>query len=220
MGKELTDFLKSRKKMNLCMVIANILIFVIMEIQGDTTSVRFMVDHGAMYPPAVLENGEYYRLFTAMFLHFGFEHLAYNMLLLLFAGDMLERQVGAVRYLILYLGGGMAGSLLSYGISLFRREAVVSAGASGAIFAVVGALLCIVWKCKGNVPGVNGRGLAAMAVLNVMQAFMNQGVDNAAHLGGALGGFLLALILFHPQKTEKPFQWENEQDRPEQDEFR
>ena len=64
MGKELTDFLKSRKKMNLCMVIANILIFVIMEILGDTTSVRFMVDHGAMYPPAVLENGEYYRLST------------------------------------------------------------------------------------------------------------------------------------------------------------
>ncbi len=220
MGKELTDFLRSRKKMNLCMVTVNILVFVIMEALGDTTSVRFMVDHGAVYPPAVLENGEYYRLFTAMFLHFGFEHLAYNMLLLLFAGDMLERQAGAVRYLIIYLGGGMAGSLLSYGISLFRREAVVSAGASGAIFAVVGALLCIVWKCKGNVPGVNGRGLIAMAVLNVLQAFMNQGVDNAAHLGGALGGFLLALILFHPRRTEEPVRWEKEKNDPQQDELR
>ena len=102
--QEALDFLQSREKCNLLMVIINIVVFVILEWMGSTTDTMFMLHHGAMYEPLVVERGEYYRLFTCMFLHFGVQHLLYNMLLLIFVGDMLEKAVGKVRYLMIYLG--------------------------------------------------------------------------------------------------------------------
>lgn len=200
MGTEFFDFLKKRKKTNLCMVLINLVVFLAMEVLGDTQDIVFMFEHGAMYTPAVKELGEYYRLFTCMFLHFGVEHLAYNMLLLLFAGDLLEEKVGAIRYLIIYLAGGLAGNLLSHGVSLLTGDIAVAAGASGAVFAVIGALICIVLKHRGKAPGIDGKGLITMAVLNVGQSFFNEGVDNVAHLGGAIGGFLLTLVLYQAKR--------------------
>lgn len=208
MGVELIEFLKKRKKMNLLMTVINVCVFLVLEILGNTNSVQFMFEHGAMYVPAVVEGKEYYRLFTCMFLHFGAEHLTMNMLLLLFAGDMLEERVGIIRYLIIYLGGGLAGNLLSLAVSLQTGEFAVSAGASGAIFAVIGALICIVWKHHGNAPGINGRGLMAMAALNLAQGFFNDGVDGMAHLGGAIGGFILALLLYRRKKEVNPWEYE------------
>lgn len=204
MGKEVIEFLKKRKKMNLLMVLINVCVFVVLEILGNTNQVRFMLEHGAMYAEAVKESGEYYRLFTCMFLHFGVEHLAYNMLLLLTAGEMLEERVGGIRYLIIYLIGGLAGSLLSMAVALQTGNMAVSAGASGAIFAVIGGLLCIVWKHGGKAPGINGKGLFIMAVLNLAQGFFQDGVDGIAHLGGAIGGFLLTWFLYHRKNCEEP----------------
>ena len=83
-------------------VAANIIVFLILSIMGDTQDAWFMVNHGACYAPFVIEYQEYYRLFTCMFLHFGVEHLFYNMLLLIFLGDTLEKTVGKLRYLIIY----------------------------------------------------------------------------------------------------------------------
>lgn len=81
---EIKDFLKSRTIMNLVIVLLNIGIFIVMELIGDTEDVQFMLTHGANFTPWVLEHGEYYRLFTCMFLHFGIEHLFSNMLVLIF----------------------------------------------------------------------------------------------------------------------------------------
>ena len=103
-----------------------------------------MLEHGACYTPYVLEHHEYYRLFTCMFLHFGIQHLIGNMLVLIFLGDTLEQTVGKIRYLIIYILGGLAGNLLSMYHSIQTQDFAVSAGASGAIFAVVGALIYIV----------------------------------------------------------------------------
>ncbi|MDO5540496.1 MAG: rhomboid family intramembrane serine protease [Eubacteriales bacterium] len=157
--------------------------------------VFFMRDHGAMYPPDIFERGEYYRLITCMFLHFGAEHLLFNMLLLLFAGDMLETRMGPVRYLLIYLGGGVAGNLLSLFIAASSGDYAVSAGASGGIFAVIGALVWIVIVNKGKTTDIDGKGLYAMAVLSLIQGFWETGTDNFAHLGGFICGFLLAAIL-------------------------
>lgn len=197
MIREMTDFVKTRKMANFAMVCLNIGVFLVLAILGNDYSVGFMYEHGAMYAPAVEEGGAYYRLFTSMFLHFGFEHLAYNMLILVFAGDMLERQVGAIRYLIIYLGGGLAGSFLSYAVALRQDAQAISAGASGAVFAVIGALIYIVLRNKGKVKGIDGRGLCLMATLSLIQGFMDMGVDPYAHLGGAVGGFVLAILLYH-----------------------
>ena len=118
--QEVLEFLGSREKCNLLMVVINVAVFIILEFLGSTTDTIFMLDHGAMYEPMVTEYGEYYRLFTCMFLHFGVQHLLYNMLLLIFVGDMLERAVGKIGYLVMYLGGGILGNLLSMAVAVYR----------------------------------------------------------------------------------------------------
>ena len=95
---ELRDFLKSRGKITLTLVMVNILIFFVMDFTGNTENGAYMLEHGAAYGPLILENGEYYRLFTSMFLHFGIEHLFGNMLTLIFLGDLLEKMIGKVRF--------------------------------------------------------------------------------------------------------------------------
>lgn len=197
MSKEFLDFIKTRKKANLTIIIINILVFLAMELLGSTGDLQFMYEHGVMFVPAVLEKGEYYRLFTCMFQHFGAEHLLYNMLLLLFMGDMLEAQVGKIRYLVIYLMGGLAGNLLSMAVAIRQERYVLSAGASGAVFAVVGALLYLVIRHGGKLGDVGLKRLGIMAALSLAQGFTEAGTDNMAHLGGFLGGLLLCIILYH-----------------------
>ncbi len=195
MLQELTTFLKHRKKWNLLLVAVNIGVFLLLEVTGgDVLNPVYMLEHGAMLPSAVLQKKEYYRLFTSMFLHFGVEHLFFNMLLLLFAGDMLQTRVGAVRYLLIYMGGGLAGNLLSLAVSAAQGEDIVSAGASGAIFAVLGGLVWLIVRGRGKVKDLDVRGVLMMAVLSLIQGFMDVGVDHFAHLGGFLGGFFLAAV--------------------------
>ena len=201
---ELLVFLQSRKKVNLWMVLVNILVFLFLCFRGDVESGRFLLEHGAMYTPLVYEEGEFWRLFTSMFLHFGLQHLVYNMLLLLFMGDMLERHVGAWRYLIIYLGGGLAGNLLSMAVELWTGSCAVSAGASGAIFAVIGALVFLVIRNGGRLPGISGRRLVLMAILSIAEGFTVPGVDNMAHIGGFLGGFLLCALLHGTVRNRHP----------------
>ena len=107
---ELIYFFKTRKKANLTIVIINVVVYIVLALTGDPADSAFMLRHGACYLPAVI-NGEYYRLITSMFLHFGFYHIVYNMLSLIFLGDILETIAGPARYLIIYLAGGIGGNL-------------------------------------------------------------------------------------------------------------
>ena len=141
---ELRDFLRSRGKITLTLVVVNILIFFVMDFRGNTENGAYMLAHGAAYGPLILENGEYYRLFTSMFLHFGIEHLFGNMLTLIFLGDLLEKMIGKFRFILIYFLGGLAGNLLSLAKEMITGNYAISAGASGAIFAVVGALVFLV----------------------------------------------------------------------------
>ena len=193
--QEALDFLQSREKCNLLMVIINIVVFVILEWMGSTTDTMFMLHHGAMYEPLVVERGEYYRLCTWMFLHFGVQHLLYNMLLLIFVGDMLEKAVGKVRYLMIYLGGGILGNLLSMVVVMRTGSYAVSAGASGAIFAVVGALVFLAVKNRDRISQEEIWRLMIMAVLSLIEGFTQTGTDSMAHLGGFLGGVVICLLL-------------------------
>lgn len=202
---EIKDFLKSRTFCNLLMVAANVVVFLFLEIIGSTEDVRFMAEHGACYSPWVLEYGEYYRLFTCMFLHYGMEHLFYNMLVLIFLGDALERSVGKIRYLIIYLGGGVLANVLSCILDYRSGEYAVSAGASGAVFAVVGALVYIVIVNRGRIAEFTMRRLILMALLSLFEGFTSVGVDNAAHVGGMVFGLLFAVLLYRRPKEDNTF---------------
>lgn len=208
---EIKDFLKSRTVCNLIIVFANIAVFLILEIMGNTEDVRFMAEYGASYAPWIIERREYYRIFTCMFMHFGIDHLFSNMLVLMFLGDALERTVGKVRYLIIYLGGGVLANIVSCALEYGSGDYAVSAGASGAVFAVVGALVYIVIVNRGRVAEFTRRRLILMAALSIFQGFTSVGVDNAAHVGGFVAGFLLAVLLYRRTKQPGDFiGWEEE----------
>ena len=91
----------------------NIGVWIILELIGDTQDALFMLEHGASYLPYIVEQGEYWRLVSSMFLHFGADHLMNNMLILGVTGYRLEKVLGSVRFGFLYLGSGLCAGLLS-----------------------------------------------------------------------------------------------------------
>lgn len=155
-----------------------------------------MLEHGAMYVPYVLGEGEYYRLFSSMFMHFGFEHLVNNMVMLLVIGFTLEREIGTIKFLIIYLLSGLGGNILSAVWDVMLESFAVSAGASGAIFGIVGALLYVALRNRGRIGEMSGRGLVFMVILSLYYGFTSGGVDNFAHIGGLLSGFILSVLLY------------------------
>lgn len=193
---------------NKAIVIINIIVFLVLEIMGDTESGIFMYDHGAMFPDAVLLNGEWYRLFTCMFIHFGIEHLGNNMLILFFLGDNLERAVGHIKYLLIYLLSGLCGSGLSMLYMLRSGDYAVSGGASGAIFGVIGALIYIVVRNRGKLEDLTAKRLIFMAALSLYHGFTATGVDNWAHVGGLVGGCVFAILLYRrKRRVETVYEW-------------
>lgn len=187
--------------MNLFIIGINIIVFALMEIFGDTDDTTFMLKCGAAYTPWILD-GQWYRLFTSMFLHFGVSHLLNNMVLLLFLGDMLEEAAGKWRYLLIYLGGGLAGNIVSLLMDYRTGEMVVSAGASGAVFAVIGGIFVILIKQRGKVENLTLPRLVFVIFLSIYHGFQSTGIDNAAHIGGLLGGIILAFFVYR-KKTPK-----------------
>ena len=203
--EELKRFLKTRQPFNLVIVMINFAVLLALSFIGNVESADFMLKHGANYAPLVTAGREYYRLVTSMFLHFGFDHLVNNMLILLFLGDVLERLGGKFRYLLIYLGGGIAGNILSVAWDMGTGRYAVSAGASGAVFAVIGALIFVVLRSKGRIEGMTGQRLIFMAALSVLEGFTSSGVDNSAHIGGLVAGFLLALLTNTGRKRDRSF---------------
>jgi rhomboid protease GluP len=171
-----------------------IAVFLVLSFLGDTENAQFMFTHGACYTPAILD-GEYWRLLTGMFLHFGAVHLIMNMVCLISIGDMLETMAGPVHYLVIFLLGGLAGNLVSMAWDMHTLRYAVSAGASGAVFAVIGALFVYMLRTKSVQGERMVRRMGIMVVLMAAEGFTQTGTDNAAHIGGLLAGMLLALIL-------------------------
>lgn len=178
------------------LVVINIGVFLILSFMGMTEDTMFMLEHGAMYEPYIVEGHEYYRMFTSMFLHFGIEHLLNNMVMLGALGWNLELETGRIKFLIIYLISGLGGNLLSLYMNIRDNVLFVSAGASGAIFGLMGALLLVVLKNHGKVGRLTNRGLLFMVALSLYFGLTSSGVDNAAHIGGLVCGFAAAAILY------------------------
>ena len=155
-----------------------------------------MLNNGAMNPYLVLYEGQWYRLFTATFMHFGIQHLANNMLLLFLLGQIFERAVGPVRYLGIYLGSGLAGSFLSFFYLCLMNKNDIVAGASGAIFGIVGGMIIVVLCNRGSYSGISAKRMLFMASLTLYFGFATAGTDNVGHLGGLLAGIILTFFTY------------------------
>lgn len=197
--------MRNYKKLPICTIAiaaANVLISLGLSFMGMTEDSAFMMEHGAMYVPYLMNGERYYTLITSMFLHFGFSHLMNNMVMLLVIGYSLEPEIGKIRFLLIYLGSGLMGNLVSAWFDVSQGSYAVSAGASGAIFGIVGALLYVAIRNHGRVGEISTRGLVLMAGLSLYYGFTAQGVDNAAHIGGLVSGFLLAVLTYWKHKPK------------------
>ena len=182
------------------LILINVLVFLVSDLTGYSQDVMHMLDLGAAYTPLITEGGEVYRLFTSMFLHFGIAHLLNNMLVLFVLGSRLERAAGKLSFLVIYLLGGVAGNVISLLLELDSGDYSVSAGASGAVFAVMGAMIYIVVRNRGWLEDLSWRQIVVMALFSLYFGFASSGVDNAAHVGGLISGGILAVILYHPRR--------------------
>lgn len=178
------------------LVMTNIIVFVALEILGDTQSSAFMLVNGAMNPYMVLHFHQWYRLFTCIFLHFGIEHLANNMLLLFLLGQIFERAVGSTRYFGIYLGSGIAGSFLSFFYMSLMNQNYISAGASGAIFGIVGGMIVVIICHKGRYKWITTKQMIFMALLTLYFGYSSTGVDNAGHVGGLITGAIATFFSY------------------------
>lgn len=143
----------------------------------------------------VLVNREYGRIVWAMFLHSGTAHLFNNMLILFFMGAMIEREVGHICYALLYFFSGIGGNLLSLLVKIMNNDMSVSIGASGAVFGLDGVLLAMVLLCGREMANVTPTRVLAMIILSLYSGFSGSNIDNAAHVGGLLIGFLGGCIV-------------------------
>lgn len=184
------------------LIVINVLVFFLLSLRGDTESGYFMLQYGAMYEPLVTEGHEYYRLITSLFLHFGIQHLLNNMVMLGALGYQLENEIGRIKFLLIYFISGIGGNLCSLYWNVSHGEQVISAGASGAIFGLMGALLYIVAVNRGRLGRLSGRGMLIMVALSLYFGLTSSGVDNSAHIGGLICGILITVLLYRRKKTD------------------
>jgi rhomboid protease GluP len=153
---------------------------------------------GANFGPAT-QDGEWWRLGTALFLHFGAVHLTLNLWALWDAGQLVERMYGHARFACIYFASGLTGNLLSL---VAHRGLAISGGASGAIFGLFGALLIFLWRERRNLHPKEFRwffwGAAGFALASLVLGLLITGIDNAAHIGGFFSGILCGVIFAQP----------------------
>ena len=142
----------------------------------------------------VLIGKEYWRIVLAMFLHADLNHLFNNMIILLFMGNVLEKAVGHLTFAGIYMLSGIFGNICSliYKLSVDRMS--LSIGASGAVFGIDGLLLALVLFAGRQISGITPARVLFMVGLSLYNGFMSRNIDNAAHVGGLLAGFLLGCL--------------------------
>ena len=173
----------------------NVLVFLINLAQGSSLGQvsGSLFERGALYVPGGLDQGEWWRLITAAFLHASLLHLAFNMLVLWFVGAPVEQAIGRGRFLAVYLVSGLAGSA---GAVLFSPNAI-TVGASGAIFGIFGAALVLEMQ-GSNVLGGQALGLI---VVNLVFTFAIPNISVGGHIGGLVGGALSMLAFSRLGRT-------------------
>lgn len=180
------------------LMVANLLVFVAMLFGGAGlwhSPNGIQLAWGANFGPAT-QDGEWWRLGSALFLHFGAMHLVLNMWALWDGGQWVERMYGPLRFTVIYFLAGLAGNLLSL---VTHVGHAVSGGASGAIFGVYGALLSYLWLEREHIQRREFRwlfwGALGFSGATIVFGLLIPGIDNAAHIGGFLTGLLAGVFL-------------------------
>jgi rhomboid protease GluP len=182
--------------MTFSLIALNLAAFAALEMSGGSQDIMTAVRFGAMWPPLLVEQGEWWRLLSALFLHFGPLHLSINMLLLFLLGRDCESRSGSVRFLVVYLMGGVSSSAAVLALMWYRWTApAVLIGASGAIFALIGfevANRLLAWLSRRD--AVDSRGLIIIAIVLVVQFGIDLSLPQVS-LGAHASGFVAGMVL-------------------------
>ena len=192
-----SDIFKSRKPyITYGIIILNFVLFLLMYVLGDgSTDANTLVNFGALYKPHVL-SGDYYRMISTAFLHIGLIHLLVNNYSLYVLGSQLEGFLGKAKFLFVYLVSAVSGSMMSL---IFTNG--VSAGASGAIFGLLGSLLYFGYNYRVFLGNVLKSQIIPLIIINLSLGFVIGGIDNAAHIGGLIGGVFATIAVGLKHKT-------------------
>lgn len=183
------------------LIIINVLVFISMYIFGHgSEDIRTLYSFGALDKVSVVNYHEYYRLITSAFLHKGFLHLICNMYALYILGSEIESYFGKLKYLFIYFISALVGSLVSL---VFISENTISAGASGAIFGLMGALLYFGYYYRAMLNNAITKQIVPLILLNLFIGFISSDINNFAHLGGLFGGFIASMIVGVKYKSGK-----------------
>lgn len=188
------------KSITTYLIIINVIVFIIEFFLGGSTSNNIINQLFTMYTPSVL-SGQVWRLFTSMFLHFGSMHIFMNMLALYNIGYFLEDYIGSKKYLTIYLLGGICGNLFTMLSESILHNYSMGAGASGAIFAILGALVCIA-KLEPN-SHLDYRNILISTIFALLPGFVISNISLSAHIGGLIGGIILYIVLRNIGDTKK-----------------
>lgn len=191
--------MKTQNKLPLCTLIltaVNVLVYLYIEWNGSSYDADFLQQMGAVSESLILQEHEYYRLITHFFLHVGFEHLANNMFSLLILGYAIENILGRVRFLILYFVSGILAGVVSivYNIGTAAGESI-SCGASGAIYGLTGALLFLLIMGNKKKKTTAVARYVLFIGISLYSGSQDPTIDNAAHVGGFVVGFIICLIM-------------------------
>ena len=172
-----------------------VIVFILM---GGSTDGKTLLAFGANLG-LLVKRGEIYRLLTCAFVHIGIIHLVVNMYSLYVVGSQVENFYGKIKYLLIYLISAICGSILSIGFT----DNVISAGASGAIFGLLGAILYFGIKYRTYLGQTVKSQVIPIILINLIIGFTTPGIDNAAHIGGLIGGALSAMALGINENQDK-----------------
>ncbi len=171
------------------LVIVNIAVFFVSSLPG-----KQLLSLGDLNLYSVMADREYYRVLTAMFLHADMQHLFNNMLILFFLGNMIEEKVGHVWYGFFFFLSGIGGNLASLWLKFRTNDPVGSIGASGVVFGLDGVLLALVLFSGSRMEHVTAKRVVLMIFLSLYSGYTGHNIDNAAHMGGLITGFVLGSI--------------------------
>ncbi len=196
------ELFKNKKPIITYALIAiNIIMFILMYILGaGSENTNTLLKFGALSKAHIIINSEYYRIFTSAFLHIGPMHLVFNMWALYAVGSQVENYFGKKKYLIIYFVSILIASLLSLA---FTPLEVISAGASGAVFGLFGALLYFGYNYRAYFGNVILRQILPIIMINLFIGFTSSGINNLAHIGGLIGGVLISYATGLKDKSSK-----------------
>ncbi|MCL1883043.1 MAG: rhomboid family intramembrane serine protease [Defluviitaleaceae bacterium] len=188
-------------------ILINALILGLMYLEGyDESNLSVPLRFGAIRSDLVLYGGEWFRLFNAIFIHFGFTHFFANAMGILIFGSRLERYLGRSAFLGIYIFSGLLGSVFSLANLYIFHPHVTSAGASGAVYGIVGAMLAFTRIVKRPIEFINWYVMLIYIGIGMVVGFATPGIDNFAHLGGLFGGIIIGGVLAYlgPWAPPKP----------------